>query len=132
MPHYFKKVNGKVVWVVNGEDKADFLVKEMNLIATTAPFKSATKWKKEFNEYLLNAKAVIVLDENKEDDTNYISKTFVTLKGDIENLGLVSLVDLANELNVNLSENDTLLKFAEKLNNSSKLKELLLEVEEQM
>jgi hypothetical protein len=120
------------VWVVNGEDKADFLVKEMKLIATAAPFKSSTKWKKEFNKYLLKAKAIIVLDENKEEDTNYISKTFITLRGDLENLGLVSLVDLANELNVNLSENDTLLKFAEKLNNNSKLKELLLEVEEQM
>lgn len=121
----------RVKWIMNGEDKVDYL-KKLGIIATTAPFNSPKKWRKEFNQYLLASSGVIIVDENKKKDENYVKNTYSIIHQDIKNVGIVNIIDLAKELGVNVYENDTIITLAERLNNPSKLKEILEEIEQQM
>lgn len=127
---YLKQNQGKVIWVVNGEDKVD-LFKSIGLVATTAPFSSPNKWEKDFNTYLTKASGVIVLDENKKGTETYVSNTFNTIKDDDLNVGIVMLKDLARLLNIELEENSTIIQLSKKLDNT-KLYELLVKVEQQI
>lgn len=113
----------KIIFITNGEDKAE-LIKDLGFIATTAPFSSPKKWRKEFNYYLANAKGVIILQDNKRSNIRYVSNTYTTIKEDIKNIGIVKITDLAMQLGVDLEEETTLITLKEKLNNNEKLKEM--------
>lgn len=134
VPYNVQKLNnceGRVVFVVNGEDKADLLT-SLGFIATTAPFVGNKKWKEEYNTYLNKAKAVIVMQDNKSNNTKYICNTYSTLKKSIDNVGLVHILDLAIILNISIPDESTLIDLANQLNNKELLKKTLIELEELM
>lgn len=134
VPYNLPQLNNcesKIVWVVNGEDKADLLT-NLGFIATTAPFKGNKKWKEEYNSYLQSCKGVIVLQDNKSNNSKYVVNTYNTLKNDIDNVGIVNILDLAISLNIGIPEETTLIDFANQLNDRELLKKALKELETQM
>lgn len=105
IPYYLPKLKdlqGKIVFLVDGEDKVD-LLSALDFSAATAPFKSAWKWKRGFNQYLSHAKAVLVIQE-KESQEKYIQNTIKTLGLDINNICSVNLSDVANKLGIDIKE----------------------------
>ena len=134
VPYNLPQLNdckGKIVFVVNGEDKADLLT-TLGFIATTAPFRGNKKWNEEYNSYLIEAKGVIVIQDNKSNNTKYILHTYNTLKNSINNVGIVHILDLAIILNIAIPEETTLIDLANQLDNRELLKKTLTELEKLM
>lgn len=134
VPYNIPQLNNskdKVVFVVNGEDKADLLT-ELGFISTTAPFNSPKKWRKEFNFYLSNAKGVIILQDNKENSTKYVANTYRTIKEDIENVGIVGVIDISIKLEEYLDSETTIIDLRNQLKDDEKLKQMLNDLEQRM
>lgn len=125
------KANNEVIFIVNGERKVDEF-ETLGFTATTAPFNSTHKWKRDFNNYLKTLRGVIIIEDNKENSAEYAQNTFETIKRDISNVGIVAIKDMAKILNVELEENTDIIDLKEKLNNDDEFKNLLTELEKQM
>ena len=122
----------RVVFIVNGEDKADF-VTSLGFVATTAPFGDTYKWKEEYNKYLENSKGVLIIEDKKSnpENTKYVKNTFFTLKKNIANIGVVSIDSLATEEKINLEGDTTILQFG-KIVGNQKTAEILQKLEDEM
>lgn len=86
------KANGKVVYIVNGEDKVEAL-RKLGITATTGPFSSAKKWEKTFNKYLENAGYIVILQDNKDTPqyNKFIGNTFKIIKSDYHNITRIKI-----------------------------------------
>lgn len=116
------KSSNRVVFIVNGEDKADFL-KNLGFITTTAPFSGANKWKVDFNKYLQIAGRVLILQDNSEKGKLFAENTYATIgKALGNNVGIVNLKKLASKFNIDLEDNTSLMKFREILADDSLIK----------
>ena len=124
------KANNEVIFIVNGERKVDEFEK-LGFTATTAPFNSKHKWKKDYNNYLKTSRGVIIIEDNKADSSEYAQNTFETIKKDISNVGIVGIKDIATLLNIKLEDNTDILDLKEKVN-VEEFKNLITELEKQM
>lgn len=82
-----KNAHGRVIFVVNGEDKVE-LLKKFGFVATTAPFASYKKWKQEFNRFLENGDYIVILGEKIDDPekVKYLDSTLETIQIDYSNV----------------------------------------------
>ena len=103
------KQKGRVIFVVNGEDKVETM-KKLGFVATTAAFSSPEKWKQEFNKYLVEGCYIIILADNKEDSsyTRFLDNTLEVIQEDYENVGRIDLVDYFDFFGVEVSNVKTL------------------------
>ena len=116
------KSRNRVVFVVNGEDKADFL-KNLGFIATTAPFSGANKWRANFNKYLQIAGKVLIVQDNSEKGSLFAENTLKTIHKDLQNnVGIINLKKLARKFNIELEDNTSLMGFRTILSDDSLIK----------
>ena len=112
----------RVVFITNGEDKADFL-KSLGFITTTAPFNVAKKWKEDYNKYLQTAGKALIVQDNSEKGKLFAENTYATIgKALGNNVGIVNLKKLASKFNIDLEDNTSLMKFREILADDSLIK----------
>lgn len=112
----------RVVFIVNGEDKAEFL-KELGFIATTAPFGGPIKWKEDYNKYLQIAGKALIVQDNSENGNKFAKNTIKTVQKALgDNVGRINLARLASKFNIQIQDNTSLMKFREILADDSLIK----------
>lgn len=74
---------GNIIWITEGESKADTLNK-LGFTATTCAFKGAYKWADYYNKYLEGAKTVLILVDNDNNSEEFAENTAQTIIDDLE------------------------------------------------
>lgn len=126
------KQKGRVIFILNGEDKVE-TVKKLGFIATTAAFSSPQKWERSFNKYLANGSYIIILADNKEDTTytKFLDHTLEIIQEDFENVGRIDIADYFDFFGVEASKVRTLTDLVQ-LVPKEKIIEFLTNIEMQL
>ena len=97
LPNIIKaKENGNVIFVTEGESKANVL-NELGYVATTVPFKGIDKWTNKYNKYVKYANVIIVVD-NDENSKAFAENTFEEISDVANKIGILELSDIYPEL----------------------------------
>ena len=93
--------NNEIIWIVEGESKADTMNK-MGFTCTTCPFKKPDKWSSTYNKYLEGAKGIIILQDNDYNGMLFAEYTSDTILEGVENIELAEVK--INEIYRNIKE----------------------------
>lgn len=77
----------EVIWITEGESKADTLNK-LGVTATTVAFKDTDKWHDYYNKYLVGAKSIVVLVDNDTKSEEFADNTGQTLLSTLEDVNI--------------------------------------------
>lgn len=133
VPYHLEKLvkdDSNVVFITNSEKDADTL-EELGFLSTTAPTSSPYKWKSSYGNYI-KGKYVIILEDNTDEAREFAENTQVKTTYPAKKAARVEIVELAEELNVETRYNFDITKIREKLQDDERLKEILLEIKEEI
>lgn len=120
LPNIIKaKENGNVIFVTEGESKANVL-NELGYVATTVPFKGIDKWTNKYNKYVKYANVIIVAD-NDENSRAFAENTFEEISDVANKVGILELKSIYPDL----KENGDIEDLKNIVNDDKQLKEVI-------
>ncbi len=120
LPNLLKsKEDGDVIFVTEGESKADIL-NELGYVATTVPFKGTDKWTSKYNKYLKYANVLIVAD-NDNNSREFAENTFEEISDVANKVGILELTSIYQDL----KEGGDIEDLRNIVNDDQQLKEVL-------
>lgn len=120
LPNIIKaKENGNVIFVTEGESKANVL-NELGYVATTVPFKGIDKWTNKYNKYVKYANVIIVAD-NDENSRAFAENTFEEISDVANKVGILELKSIYPDL----KENGDIEDLKNIVNDDQQLKEVI-------
>lgn len=120
LPNIIKaKENGNVIFVTEGESKANVL-NELGYVATTVPFKGIDKWTNKYNKYVKYANVIIVAD-NDENSIAFAENTFEEISDVANKVGILELKSIYPDL----KENGDIEDLKNIVNDDQQLKEVI-------
>lgn len=120
LPNIIKaKENGNVIFVTEGESKANVL-NELGYVATTVPFKGIDKWTNKYNKYVKYANVIIVAD-NDENSRAFAENTFEKISDVANKVGILELKSIYPDL----KENGDIEDLKNIVNDDQQLKEVI-------
>lgn len=82
---------GKIIWITEGESKADTLNK-LGFTCTTCAFTGPEKWSDNYSKFLEGAERIIVLGDNDRNGEEFVSHTIESLSETLENVKIWPLL----------------------------------------
>ena len=76
---------GKIVWITEGESKADTLNK-LGFTCTTCAFPGAEKWSDNYSKFLEGAERIIILGDNDRNGEEFVYNTATSLSETLDNV----------------------------------------------
>lgn len=82
---------GKIIWITEGESKADTLNK-LGFTCTTCAFTGAQKWSDYYSKFLEGAERIIILGDNDSNGEEFVYNTATSLSETLDNVNIWPLM----------------------------------------
>lgn len=91
--------DGKIIWITEGESKADKL-NEIGFVGTTCAFKGPEKWGENYSEFLKGAKSIVIIQDNDFNGERFAENTLESIMNVLDNVevAILKLSDICSSL----------------------------------